>query len=112
MLKKKSTEQVICTQLKKAESFFTRLIGLIGTKQMNDEGLLFPRANHIHTLFMSMPIDVVYVNKNMKIVKIDHSLKPWRVPMPVFKAHSLIELPSGWAKQKQLSVGDELYVGH
>ena len=102
----------MCSQLKVADNFVTRLVGLIGTKKMNDEGLLFPQANHIHTFFMSMTIDVVYVNKVMKIVKIDHSLKPWRMPLPVFKAHSLIELPAGWAKQKQLSVGDELYVGH
>ncbi len=109
MLKK--TLQPICSDLKMAESFFSRLVGLIGTKEFVDSALMFPRANAPHTFFMSIPIDVVYVDRYMKIVKIDHSLKPWRMALPVLKASSFIELPAGVAQAKKLNIGDELYVG-
>ena len=108
--KKNNTE--ICSQLEKAKTFKSRLIGLIGTKNMNGRGLLFDRTNWIHTSFMSIAIDVIYLDKKMKIVKIDHSLKPWRLGKPVFSARQVIEVKAGLAVEKQLSVGDELYVGH
>jgi uncharacterized membrane protein (UPF0127 family) len=111
MLMLKKTQQPICSELKMARTPWKRLVGLIGTKKFEDQALMFPLANHLHTFFMSIPIDVVYVDRKMKIVKIDHSLKPWRMPLPVLKAHSFIELPAGLAKAKQLTVGDELYVG-
>lgn len=108
----KKNQMEICPQLKNADSFMSRLIGLIGTKDLTDKGMMFEGANWIHTTFMSIPIDVVYVDKHMKIVKIDHSLRPWRFAAPVFKARTAIELQAGLAQKKQLTVGDELYVGH
>lgn len=111
MLMIKKSKQPVCSELKMADDFFTRLIGLIGTKKFEDKALMFPRANSPHTFFMSIPIDIVYLDKKMKIVKIDHSLKPWRLPFPAFKARSFVELPAGLAKKKNLTVGDELYVG-
>ena len=110
-LLKKPGQEPICSEVKTADSFCTRLVGLIGTKHLEDRGVLFPRANSIHTFFMSIPIDVVYLSRDNKIVRIDHELKPWRFPLPAFKARSIVELPAGLAKKKQLSVGDELYVG-
>jgi len=110
-LMKKLGQEAICSEVKTADSFCTRLVGLIGTKHLDDRGVMFPRANSIHTFFMSIPIDVVYLNREMKIVRIDHELKPWRFPLPALKARTVVELPAGLAKRKQLSVGDELYVG-
>ncbi|MCC6138175.1 MAG: DUF192 domain-containing protein [Bdellovibrionaceae bacterium] len=102
----------ICNRLDKATSFKHRLFGLIGKREMNDYGMLFPNCNWIHTFFMSIPIDVIYVDKKMKIKKIDHELKPWRFAMPVLNASSVIEIASGKANELKLQVGEELHVGH
>lgn len=102
----------ICARLDKATSFKHRLLGLIGKRELNDYGMYFPNCNWIHTFFMSVPIDVIYVDKKMKIKKIDHKLKPWRLAMPVFAASSVIEIASGKASELKLQVGEELHVGH
>jgi len=102
----------ICSHVRTAESFFDKLVGLIGTKQFSDQGLFFPNERWPHTFFMSIPIDVIYVDKKMKVVKIDHNLRPWRIPLPVFSAWGIFELPAGLAHEKQVQIGDVLHVGN
>lgn len=108
----KKDQKEICSQIRTMETFKQRAVGLIGTKKFEDQGLFFPNERWPHTFFMSIPIDIVYVDKKMKVVRIDHNLRPWRIGLPVLAAWALIELPAGLAKAKQLTVGDELYVGH
>ena len=111
LLNKTKNNQVL-GQLGVARSFFTRAKGLIGTKKMGpEEGMWFPRSNWIHTFFMSIPIDTVYVDKKMKVRKIQPGLKPWRLPAPVLTASSVFELPAGKINEKEIEVGDILYVG-
>ena len=58
--------KTLVSNLSVADSFRTRAQGLIGRSSMDDnEGMWFPNSNWIHTLFMSMPIDVIYLNKKM-----------------------------------------------
>ncbi len=62
-----------------AKSFKERAVGLIGTKSLPPgEGLLILKCNCIHTLFMSMTIDAVFLDKNDNVVKTVKNIKPWR----------------------------------
>lgn len=102
----------LCARIDKANSFRKQLVGLIGTHEMNGYGMYFPYCNWIHTFFMSLPIDVIYLDKEMKIKKIDHALKPWRLAMPVFSARSVVEVEAGFALKHNLQIGEELHVGN
>lgn len=102
----------VLSQLKVARSFAMKAQGLIGTKQLRpEEGMWIPGCNWIHTLFMSISIDTVYVDKEMKVKKIQTQVKPWRIPAPVFGSSSVFELPAGKIKKEFIEVGDILYVG-
>lgn len=104
--------QQLVGKLKLATSFRARAQGLIGTRSLPfDEAIWFPKTNWIHTCFMSIPIDVIYLDKSMKVQKLDQSLKPWRLPAPVFKAHSVVELAAGFIEKNNVHLGDELHVG-
>jgi uncharacterized membrane protein (UPF0127 family) len=108
----KEQNKTLLADLKVANSFKPRLLGLIGTKSLSkDQGMWFPKSNWIHTCFMSMPIDVVYLRKNGEVKKIQKNLKPWRFPAPVFGAHSVLETGTGFIEKTNLKVGDTLYVG-
>ena len=108
----KASQQVLLPKMRVANSFATRVVGLIGTKQLDQEGLYIPGCYWIHTFFMSIPIDVVYVDRQGGIRKIDHRLKPWRLGKPVWSATDVVELPAGFAELKALKIGDTLHVGH
>ena len=50
-----------------AKSFFKRLFGLMGKKNI-DFGILFPKCNSIHTFFMKKNIDIVGLDENNEVI--------------------------------------------
>lgn len=107
-----STNKVLLTNLCIPDSFFAKAKGLIGKKSLDEnQGLWLKPCSSIHTFFMSIDIDVIYLNRNMVIQKIDHRVRPWRLPMPSFRSHSVIEIKAGQAQKHHLKKGDTLYVG-
>lgn len=108
----KTQNKTIIPDLAVAKSFRMRAQGLIGTKNLPDtKGIWFPKSNWIHTCFMSMAIDVIYLDKDMKIHKLQSHLKPWRFPAPVFKAASVLEVTAGFIEKNNLQLGEVLCVG-
>ncbi|WP_159990615.1 DUF192 domain-containing protein [Pelistega ratti] len=74
-----------------ADSFWQRLRGLIGMPSLpKDKGMYFPRCKIVHTMFMRMPILVVFCNKKGQIIKLIPSVKPWSIAF-CFKASGIYE---------------------
>ncbi len=79
-----------------ADSFWSRFKGLIGRKTLAEGyGLLIDPCNSIHCFFMSMPIDVLYLDAQNKVVGIDVNLRPWRIGGFYKGAKRVVELPVG-----------------
>jgi len=74
-----------------------------------DKGLIFYHTNSIHTCFMRFPLDIVFLDKNSRVVKIKRRLKPWRVTI-CLKAFTAIEFPSGYSYAKGMELGDLLKI--
>jgi uncharacterized membrane protein (UPF0127 family) len=109
----------IVDSLEKANSYWSRLKGLIGRKEfLRGEGLLFDRCNSVHMWMMSIPIDVVFLktdaasNGSRWIISTVHSrLKPWKVfPVADWNAEDVLELPAGTVEALSLRKGDELCI--
>ena len=63
-----------------AETFAERARGLIGRPApAPGRGLLIPRCNAIHTLFMRYPIDATFLDREGRVVKSVRNLRPWRL---------------------------------
>ena len=100
-------QEVIADKIVKAEGFFEKLQGLMFKKEMNGRGGLLFETKSIHTHFMRFPIDVIFLSKNHSVVKIIHSMKPWRITGIYFKAKFAIELAGG-SLESSIKVGDKL----
>ena len=59
------------------------------------EGLWIEPCSSIHTCFMRFPIDVVFLDEKLSVVRVIASMKPWRFSTWVWKARSVLELESG-----------------
>lgn len=64
-------------------------------------------APSIHTFFMRFPIDAVFLARNGDVLKVANDVKPWRI-RSARRAHSVLELPAGEAKRRNVSAGDRL----
>lgn len=99
-----------------ADSFLSRLIGLIGTRSLEEgEGMLFPATNNVHLWWMSIPIDVVFLKEQgeerFSVTSIRSDLKPWKL-LPVWdrQATHTLELPAGCAEKAGLREGDGICI--
>ena len=73
-------------------NFKNRLIGLMFKKSF-DYGLLFDKCCAIHTFFMKRNIDVIFLDKNYKVIKRYNNVKKNKV-LICLKANKVIEIPS------------------
>jgi len=62
-----------------ARTFLERAKGLIGRRGLEPgRGLLIPRCNCIHTLFMRFPIDAAFLDRRGEVVRRVRGIRPWR----------------------------------
>ena len=88
----------VASKALKADTFVTRLFGLIPRKVLEpEEGLWLDPCGMIHTCFMRFPIDAVFLDAELKVVKVCAALRPWRFSPWVYEAKSVLELAPGRA---------------
>ncbi len=94
--------------LQYACNFKSRLIGLIGRRSVpGGYGLYFPRCNSIHTCFMGVIIDIIYIDTRWKVIKTVREMKPWRFSC-CRGASGVIETAAGWSERQGVAPGMEL----
>ncbi len=71
-----------------------------------NEGLLLVRAKQIHTFGMRYPIDVIFCNRDGKVLRVLRHLRPQRVTGVVFGSRYALEIRAGMAEG--LQPGDRL----
>jgi len=93
-----------------ADSSAKRRTGLLKhTGLGRGEGLWIVPCESVHTFFMKFAIDLVYLDKQLKVRKVRHAVKPWRLSA-CFSAHSIVELPAGSVLETRTVAGDELEI--
>lgn len=102
------TGRVIIPHLEVADTVWAQTFGLMGRREFAaDHGLLIPRCNAIHTAFVRFPIDVIFLDAQLTVVRLISALPPWRIVGFVRGAKSVVELPAGTLRQKQIGVGQQ-----
>lgn len=97
---------VIADQVRVADTYFTRLRGLLGKKGLQKgEGLLLTQCSSVHCFFMKFTIDVVYLSKDMVVLGTE-TIRPWRVGKFFRGTKHTLELAEGDAGT--LKRGDQL----
>lgn len=91
-----------------ADSYFKRLRGLLGKKQLQPgEGLLLTKVSSVHCFFMKFTIDVVYLTSDMVVTGIE-TIPPWHVGKWIRGTAHTLELEAGKA-QTLIKKGDILH---
>lgn len=106
-------ETVLGQEVEVAETSWARIKGLLGRKPKeftSGKGLWLVPSQGVHTLGLSFPIDVVYLDSEETIIHLYHGLGPFRVAALKWRARSVIELPAGTLLETRTSVGDVLNI--
>jgi uncharacterized membrane protein (UPF0127 family) len=88
-----------------AETPLSRLKGLLGRTRLEEgEALLIRPTWSVHTFFMRFPIDVVFVDRGLRILAVEPNLRPWRAAARR-GAHAVLELTAGESQRRRLEPG-------
>lgn len=101
--------KLLASDAQPARGFVRRLVGLLGRSSLPPgEALVLDPCSSVHTGFMRFSIDVVYVDRDGRVVKAVSNLKPFRVSGVLRGRCSVIELASGTIANTATSPGDQL----
>jgi uncharacterized membrane protein (UPF0127 family) len=105
-----SRGNIACDHAVIADKALRRMRGLLGRRELPEgHGILLQPAPSIHTAFMRFPIDVVFIDRNLHVVKVVADMPAWRTAS-ARRARSTLELPAGEAARRGIEVGDQLAV--
>jgi uncharacterized membrane protein (UPF0127 family) len=86
----------------------SRRKGLLGREDLaGGEGLWIVPCEAVHTFWMRFPIDLVYLDRKHRVVKVRTHVGPWRMST-CLRAHSVIELGAGTIGETGTTRGDIL----
>lgn len=104
-----SGQVVIAEKVKHAFNPLSRMKGLLGTKSLpSGHGLWLKPCSSIHTVGMAYAIDILFLDKNKKIVKAKRNIRPMRLCWAPLSTRSVLELPKGAIERYGVIVGDGL----
>lgn len=110
MLVNGRTGRLVATVVEMAVTRRDRNRGLLGRAWLEPGAAMFlAPCVSIHTAFMRFPIDVLFVGRDRRILRIVRRLPPWRAALCI-RAHAVIELAAGSADAHDLRVGDYMKV--
>jgi len=100
--------EVVCGNCSVADSAAARMRGLLGrTTLERGDGLLLRPAGSIHTAFMRFPIDVVFLDREMNVVRVVPGVRPWRAAI-AHGGKAVLELPAGECERRGIVPGVRL----
>lgn len=104
----KVSSKTIAKEYSVAENIFSKGFGLMFRTKVN-KPLIFPfkeeKIISLHMLFVFTSIDILYIDKNKKIVEIKENFKPFTFYTPKNKSKYVIELAQGTVKNNSIKVG-------
>lgn len=106
-----TSNQMLMDHGRLAANPWTRLRGLIGVRQLDaGDGLMIKPCHGVHCMFMSIPIDVVYVDNSNRVVAVDKGMAPWAVGKIYRQSSYVVELPAGAIEATGTKPGDQLAI--
>jgi uncharacterized membrane protein (UPF0127 family) len=92
-----------------AKSTWQKTVGYIGRAEIPPgEAMLFPRCASIHTFFMRVPIDVVFLDGERRVVRMVPHVVPWRPYVGCAGAAYTLEMRAGEIERRGITLGDAL----
>ncbi|MBM3258871.1 MAG: DUF192 domain-containing protein [Candidatus Sericytochromatia bacterium] len=99
-------ERSVVDRLEVARTPWARLRGLGFREHFKPgEGMLLVPCNSIHTLWPRLSLDVLFLSRDFRILRVLHDLPPGRFSPIVLKAWQVLELPAGQARVLGLEEG-------
>ena len=104
-----TTGSVIAGNVERAEGLWRRMMGLIPYRKIGpDDGMWFDNCSAVHTIAMRERIDVIFLDKGGRVLRIEHSVAGFRLALTCAGARTVVELGEAKSRIRDLLAGDKL----
>lgn len=104
------TNRIVAQTLFTAFDSASRRRGLLKhTSLPEDQALIIAPSNAIHTFWMRFAIDVAFVTRDGRVVKVCSTVMPWRIAV-AWRAYAVVEMSAGALSLSDTQRGDLLQV--
>lgn len=109
VLRDTASGAIVAAHVDRVSGFFARLTGLLARSSVSsDEGVWIDSCAAIHTLGMRATIDVLFLDRDGSVLRIERQVRPNRLLLSCRGATAVVELGSGALDRSILSVGSRL----
>lgn len=112
ILKKSNKKITLAKKVVFRKNPFSQGIGLMFHKKISDEAHIFTFNEEIYVpvtmYFVFFSIDILFLDKNKKIVELKENFRPFTNYYPKNLAMYLVELPAGTIKKHKVAINDKL----
>jgi len=100
---------IIADRIESARSLISQLRGLTGRRKFErGSAMILPGCRQIHTFFRQFSIDVLFIDKSRRVIRMIEGMKPGKISEYVKDSADTIELPSKTISDCRIKIGDEL----
>ena len=100
--------RVVCERCIVADRALRRMRGLLGRRGLKPgEGMVLRPAWNVHTAFMRFPIDIVFLDSDQVVIRVDHDVRPWKT-VSCRGAREVVEMAAGECVRRGLEMGDRV----
>ncbi|HUS14595.1 MAG TPA: DUF192 domain-containing protein [Chloroflexia bacterium] len=111
-LRNVTRDTVVASEVRMATSPWARGLGLMGHPGLAPgQALVLQPESSIHMFFMRCPLDVLFLDKDDRVLHLYTGLRPWRVSRIVRGSKRVVEMPVGGLAGSGTQVGDQLALG-
>jgi hypothetical protein len=109
LLRNTTTGKIVATRIDRLSSFLHRAVGLLARTTIRpDEGVWITSCRAIHTIGMRIAIDVIFVDRDGRVIRAVHNVRPNRIALSCPGAQAVVELGGGALREVDVLPGDVL----
>ena len=104
--------RIIVAAIEQADTFWRRSRGLLFRRGLAaGAGLWIVPCSSIHMFGMCFSLDVLFLDADLRVVKIVRKVRPFGMALGGPRAHSVVEIAAGWLPDDAVAIGDQLSWG-
>ncbi len=105
------TNQCLIDEIQKADDFFSKSKGLLfAHPDQKNHALWMVPCQMIHTVGMRWPLDIIFLNRQLRVLKVVKNVGPFHLFVGCPGAHSVLEFFSGCWDASKIQVGNQLQI--
>ncbi|GAC1577276.1 MAG: hypothetical protein NVS3B7_10550 [Candidatus Elarobacter sp.] len=110
VLYNRSTGEVLSERVRFARTAIERIVGLVPRHDDATEALWFDACQAVHTLAMRSVVDLIFLDRDLRVVRLEHAIRPGRPLIWCREADSVLEVGYGFFARCDVLVGDRLWL--